>query len=89
MTNLNDTLSSALLNEDQVSITSVTTTPGVGVSHRIKEFAEENNLPLIDIRTATLEPIDFLGVVNTDDTVTDGGLLSVQKHLESDKPSRS
>jgi hypothetical protein len=85
--NLTDTLSSALLDEEQVSITSITTAPGAGVSHGIKEFAEDNNLPLIDIRTAALEPIDFLGVVDTDYPVTDGGLLAVQKHLERDNPS--
>lgn len=83
---LTNTLLAALVNEDKVAIVSVKAEPGVGACHCIKEFAENKDLSLIDIRTTCLAPYDFMEVVNEDETVTNIGYQPIRHHLMSDEP---
>ena len=83
---LADTLLAALVNGDKVAIVSVKTDPGVGACHLIKEFAKNEDLSLIDIRTACLAPYDFMEVVNEDETITNVGYPPIRHHLMSDEP---
>ena len=83
---LTDTLLAALVNEDKVAIVSVKADPGLGTCHLIKEFAKSEDLSLIDIRTPALDGLDFVKIVNEDETVTDVGYPPVRHHLMSDEP---
>ena len=83
---LTDTLLAALVNEDKVAIVSVKTNPGLGTCHLIKEFAKSEDLSLIDIRTPVLDGLDFVKIVNEDETITDLGYPPVRDHLMSDEP---
>lgn len=86
MKKLTDTLLAALVNEDRVSIVSVTTEPGLGVCHTIKEFAKNEDLSFIEIRTAALDALDFVKAFTNDENGADLGYSPVRHHLMSDEP---
>ena len=83
---LANTLHAALVNEDKVAIVSVKAEPGVSACHCIKEFAKSEDLFIIDIRTHALDALDFVKIVNNDETVTDLGYRPLRHHLISDEP---
>lgn len=70
-----DALHTALASENAISLISVTTDPGCGVSHSVKEFTNTEELDFIDIRCAQLDESELVN-----------GLPAVRHVLMSEKP---
>ena len=57
-------LTNTIKNEDQAGTTPRDCRTRLRCWDYIKKYAEENNLPFIDIGMPTLAPIDFAGIVS-------------------------